>query len=154
MTNEDHGATLQRVFAEVLEQLAFMFADPAEDEFQPAADGLVRASMSFRGPFGGGLTLTVPREMAPLLAANVLGLEPDDELVLQAPYDALKELLNVTCGNLLTAIAGDEPVFDLTVPEISELPPGTPWEDSNSPNTTACLVDDHPAVLRLLLDHA
>lgn len=151
MLNEDHTAELSRVFTDVLEQLAFMFADPPEDELPPAEEGLARASMTFHGPFSGELTLTVPREMAPVLAANVLGLEPDDELVLQAPYDALKELLNVTCGNVLTAIAGDEPIFDLSVPAIEELPEDSDWDLDGGPNTVACLVDDFPVVLRLKL---
>lgn len=151
MLNDDHTAALSKVFTDVLEQLAFMFADPPEDELPPAEAGLARASMTFQGPFSGALTLTVPRDMAPVLAANVLGLEPDDELVLQAPYDALKELLNVTCGNVLTTIAGDEPIFDLSVPTIEELPEDADWGLDGAPNTVACLVDDFPVVLRLSL---
>jgi len=141
--------TLESVFAEVLEQLAFMFADPPESEDPALQEDIVVATMSFHNAAEGLIQLVVPRSMGPILAANVLGLDPDDEMVTRAPYDALKELLNVTCGNVLTAIAGDEPVFDLTVPEIAEQPRES-WEGLRSrENTVFCLVDDYPVLLHL-----
>ncbi len=147
--NPDHSETLTRVFTEVLEQLAFMFVEPADADDAPAPPDPVSARMSFRGPCAGTVTLAVPREMAPVLAANVLGLDPDDDLGVQAARDALKELLNVTCGNLLTAIAGDEPIFDLTVPEVADTTTEAWAELAARPGTVYCLADDFPVLLSL-----
>lgn len=145
----DYTGELTRIFSDVLEQFAFMFADPPESESPALGEDLIVASMTFRGPFQGALTLAAPRSMGPVLAANVLGLDPDDELVSRAPFDALKELLNVTCGNVLTAIAGEEPVFDLTVPEIEERPAGDWGSLHAADNTIYYLVDDFPVLLHL-----
>ncbi len=147
--NPDHSETLTRVFTEVLEQLAFMFVEPPDSDFAPAPPDPVSANMSFRGPFSGIVTLAVPREMAPVLAANVLGLDPGDELGLQAARDALKELLNVICGNVLTAIAGDEPVFDLTVPDVEDFT-AEAWDElADRPGTVYCIADEFPVLLNL-----
>jgi CheY-specific phosphatase CheX len=147
--NPDHSETLARVFTEVLEQLAFMFVETPDTTETPESENLVSTTMAFRGPCSGTVTLAVTREMAPALAANVLGLDPDDDLTTQASYDALKELLNVTCGNVLTAIAGDEPVFDLTVPEVAECTAEAWTELAERPGTIYCLVDDFPVLLHL-----
>ena len=147
--SNDHTEVMAKVFNEVLEQLAFMFADPPEMDHPDLDDDLAEASMTFHNAFSGAISLVVPRAMGPVLAANVLGIEPDDEAVLRAPYDALKELLTVTCGNVLTAIAGDEPVFDLTVPEIVERSRDE-WEALQArENTLYCLVDEFPVLLHL-----
>ena len=147
---EEQKDVLVHVFAEILEQLAFMFAEPPEGEVSPPTSAaLARASMGFKGPFEGKMEIVVPRDMCEELAANVLGLEPDDEMVQRAPFDALKELLNVTCGNVLTTIAGDEPVFDLTIPEVEELDPST-WPDMLArPGTVCYLVEDYAVLLHL-----
>lgn len=147
---DNHESTLLDVFTEVLEQLAFMFAE-APDTSSPQLDSasIVKAAMEFKGPFTGNLDLIVPRAMCEELAANVLGLEPTDDIVQRAPFDALKELLNVTCGNVLTALAGDEPVFDLSIPTVEELD-SAQWGDlQNRPETVFCLVDGFPVLLHL-----
>jgi CheY-specific phosphatase CheX len=57
------------------------------------------------------------------LAANMLGTEddPTDEVVL----DALGEVTNVICGNVLPSLSGANAVFDLSAPEpaLAPLPP-------------------------------
>jgi chemotaxis protein CheY-P-specific phosphatase CheC len=148
----DYSEELAQVFTDVLEQLAFMFVDEPDSDGPEEPADLAVATMSFNGPFSGQLSLVVPRAMAPTLAANVLGLDLEDGSITQAPYDALKELLNVTCGNLLTAIAGDEPVFDLTVPEIEERPADDWSELSERPNTIHRVVEDFSVLLSLVIE--
>lgn len=142
--------TLRQVFAEVAENLAFMFAEvPEEDEFPEAEPPCMLAQMSFLGPFNGKLYIAVPQHMCPEIAANVLGLDPDDELVVKQPTDALKELLNVTCGNLLTTMAGEDPIFDLTPPEVVVLDKKG-WDDfAAAPGTVRFIVDENPVLLRM-----
>jgi len=150
---KDYSALLGKVFAQVAENLAFMFVEtPEGEEFETFETDFVKAHMRFAGPFRGMLSIAVPRAMCPEIAASVLGLEPDDALVTRQPCDALKELLNVTCGNLLPAIAGEEPVFDLTVPELTALDVGA-WEAfSKAPGAVLFLVEDNPVVLQILFD--
>jgi CheY-specific phosphatase CheX len=116
--------------------------------------------MGFDGPFKGSLALAVPEPFGGQVAANVLGLDMDDpktengtvcQTETNCAVDALKELLNVTCGNLLTAIAGDEPVFDLTVPEVTLLSEDEWRATPGLPDAVGFLVEDWPVFLRLTL---
>ncbi|HOX05302.1 MAG TPA: chemotaxis protein CheX [Planctomycetota bacterium] len=150
--DEERAERLGRVFAEVLEKQSFMFAEPAEKAAMPAAvREYVLASMTFSGHWRGSLELAVPIPMCSELAANVLGLEDDDEMATARGPDALKELLNVTCGSILTTLAGDQPVFDLSVPEVVGMFPER-WKDLlQSSDTLAFTVEDVPILLRLWL---
>lgn len=106
------------VFREVIEHLAFMFADPVEkEEVAGLAERALCVRMEFSGPLSGWLLLAAPREAGSEIAANILGVDSDDSAALTGAEDALKEVLNVTCGRLLTALAGEGPVFHLTVPQ-------------------------------------
>ena len=148
--SNDYGDLLREHFSEILENLAFMFVEDTEDGKVPGYPGAaVEVAMGFKGPFTGELVMAVPEEMCPELAANVLGLNADDELILNNPYDALKELLNVTCGNMLTAIAGEEPVFDLSIPEVKPLDEAEWQELAASEGVVGAVADDQPVLLRL-----
>ena len=144
----NHKEVLEQVFGKVLEEVAFMFADAADpeelpDEFPEALE----ATMTFVGMMQGAVGVVVSPEMCLEVAANMLGVDPDDEEAMDKGRDALKELLNITCGHLLTSIAGDEPVFDLTVPEVTELD-GERWQELKArPDAAVFLVDDAPALL-------
>ena len=111
------------------------------------------ATMTFEGPTTGRLTLAVPHDMCPELTANVLGLDPDDDAITEsASQDALKELLNITCGHVLTTLAGEEPIFNLSVPEIAPLP-NDGWNKLyREAGTCPLLVDDNPVLIHLQLD--
>ena len=147
---ENHKALLSRVFAEVLEQMAFMFADAADaDEPPPPPESPLLAHMTFRGAMSGKLSLAVAADMCPEIAANLLGTEPEEGADPKISRDALKELLNVTCGHVLTALAGDEPVFDLTVPQVEELSEEAWTVMATAAETAALLVDDRPVLLSI-----
>ena len=74
--------------------------------------------------------------MLPGLAANMLGVDEAPGSAEQA--DALGELANVLCGNLLPAIAGEQHVFILEAPG--------PGRDEGSPVATTSLTFDSGAV--------
>jgi CheY-specific phosphatase CheX len=143
-------ACVAKVFCEVIEQMAFMFGESAEREDMPglSEDGL-RIRMGFSGPMEGELTMAAPRDAGVELAANVLGLDAEDPVASLRAEDALKELLNVTCGSLLTELAGDGPVFHLTVPQSSALKAAEWAELLEEDGTVAFRVDDHPVLLNV-----
>ncbi len=148
--SEEQKVVLNRVFTDVLEQMAFMFCDEGSpDDFAGHAEEILLAQMGFEGAMTGSLSLAVPQAMCPDLAANLLGTEPEDAEEPRIYQDALKELLNVTCGNVLTALGGEEPVFDLTVPEVSAMDSGGKESFLGDENTVFVLVDDFPLALRL-----
>lgn len=116
--------SVQKAFAEVLQQLAFLFAEPIpalSDIDDPGEWRAVR--MGFKGPFAGQVMLHLPATLQNEVAANFLGLDAGDSGVAVHADDALRELLNVLCGHILTLWAGEEAVFDLSSPELIETPP-------------------------------
>ena len=108
---------LSRVVRETLEQLAFMFSLPEDERGCMIPDSAVAATISFSGSFSGRLVMTVSNQLLPELAANMLGVD-EEETALNQQHDALKETINIICGNLLPAIAGNEVVFDIDAPVI------------------------------------
>ena len=150
MTNSSKK-TLAEVIVAVLENQAFIFADVVDNaEAPPLPEEHHVVQMAFIGPVCGGLTMVFPAVMCAEVAANMLGLDEDDELAIAGGQDALKELVNVVCGQVLTEVAGEEPVFDLTVPEISTMDQEA-WDKMlRDSETVALLVDDEPVLARLL----
>ena len=142
-------AVTSQVFTQVLESLAMMFADQVENDELPQQGGeCIAVSIEFVGPSSGALCLMASQQAAEEVAANVLGLDVGDPEVESSAHDALGELLNVTVGQLLTAIAGDEPVFDLTAPVVRGNVPRAEWQELLTKEGTVVVVaDDHPLLL-------
>jgi CheY-specific phosphatase CheX len=105
---------LRQATEQTFEALAFMFpSEPAQSRPEPT----VAAEVAFTGPRAGCVRLTIPRRLAAPLAGNMLGLE-DEQPTTEQQADALGEMANVICGNLLPALAGDEAVFDVLAPQV------------------------------------
>jgi len=116
--------TLRRVGEEVFESLAFVL--PALEDAAPALDppggAAVSGRIAFAGPFDGVLVLRVHGALVPEIAANMLGLDFGQIPPVDKQHDAFAELLNVICGNLLPALAGEQAVFDVQAAQV--LPAG------------------------------
>ncbi|MEW6260166.1 MAG: chemotaxis protein CheX [Thermodesulfobacteriota bacterium] len=116
MTAKALNATLMKVASEMLESLAFMFSTPEGTDFDPPDIGEFRILfVEFHGPFSGKLVLMAAEETLPELTASMLGVE-ESEIMSEHMEDALKETLNVVCGNLLPRIAGEQAVFNISSP--------------------------------------
>lgn len=120
----DVTPALARVATTTLEELGFFFVDPEPDAEQAAAPLEAGARVRFSGPLAGTLEIRLAGGLLPSLAANMLGaLEPPPPALQR---DALGEVANVICGNLLPALA--DAVFDLAPPEVFDAaaPPDSP----------------------------
>ena len=149
--HNDHIAT---VVSDVLEQMAFMFADIASASEMPTdVNETVGAEIHFTGSFNGALSLISTPQMCTELAANLLGTEAD-EIEIDECQDTIKELLNVICGQLLTTIAGNEPVFDLSPPKTVEGDQASWSGQVDDPSATLFMVEDDPVIVRLQLEQA
>ena len=109
---------LAREAADTLEKLAFLFAYPEEDRERFEAPDAVAVRVDFNGPFNGSLLMVVSSGILQELATNMLGIDEDDLVEESQKLDALKETLNVICGNLLPAIAGRQAVFNIAAPQM------------------------------------
>lgn len=110
---------ISRVLSEVLGDLAFMVAENDDVELMPGTVWL-EGEITYEGPARGTLRMWCTRDFATRLAANLLGMEPDDGSAQIGGEDAVREFMNVLCGQVITAWYGHEAVFDLSIPTVSE----------------------------------
>ncbi len=148
---------MSQVTIDTLKKLAFIFAFRDEGEEGQPGDAMVGGSVSFKGPFSGTLVVTMSIEVLQELAGNMLGLDDAEETTEDHRSDALKETMNVICGNLLPAIAGDEVVFDIGVPKVlpadQEMKKGAGIAAGLEPSAKVNLdLDEGQCVLFLFLD--
>jgi hypothetical protein len=123
---------LAAIVTEVLGDLAFMVGDDAPAALPPGAVWL-QCEIQYEGPVGGTLCCWCTRDFAIQLAANLLGIEPDEGDAQVGAADAVRELLNVLCGQLVTAWYGQTAIFNLSIPtvrECVEVPAPAPAEAS------------------------
>jgi CheY-specific phosphatase CheX len=139
---------VREVFARVMEKQVFLFAEDQDADGMAEGGDWVEARMAFHGPMGGSLSLAMPREAELELAANFLGKDADDPEVAACAEDSLKEILNVVCGHMLTAFAGEEPVFDLSIPKVHALSQGDRKALAALPDALGFDVEGRPALLR------
>jgi CheY-specific phosphatase CheX len=142
---------VRQVFLQVLENLGFMFGDPVEKQELPVGvESCMEATIGYRGPTCGRLTLLVPAAIAGELAANLLGLDADDADARDNAADALGELMNVTIGQLLTAMAGEQAIFDLSPPLVVPDADAARWRAMRDDvESIGFLVEGRPALLQL-----
>jgi len=117
--NQEHSDLLMEIAAQTLEQLAFIFSFPDDTDpdaiWEEAATG---CHVEFSGPSQGALLLLISNAAMPELTSNMLGMDEDEVPPEDQQHDALREALNVICGNLLPRIGGTEAVYDIQPPEI------------------------------------
>jgi len=106
------------------EELCFLFpsTDLEAQQRQAPIDAVVH--VAFCGPLQGVLVVSLAGGLLSGLAANMLGVDEPPATAQQ--YDALGEIANVICGNLLPRIAGPQAVFQLSAPEWLEDPSVVP----------------------------
>ena len=117
------AAPLYAATSATFEELGYMFVEACDaGPTGQREDGI--ATVDFVGPFEGRLAVRLFGGVLAAISANMLGLDappPDD-----VQRDALGELANVICGNVLPLVAGVEPTFSLGTPRIAES-----WEDAS-----------------------
>jgi len=147
--SNDYNETLIKVCCDVFENLSFMFGETIDlSEAESDSDAFISATMSFKGDKTGSLELVVPAETADTLAYNILGIDESEDLPPGSAIDALRELLNTICGQLLTTLFGDQPIFDLTVPETKTLTLDQWDERVENDQYLAISVEDEPILIK------
>jgi hypothetical protein len=105
-----------QVAQDILETLAFLSTRPVE-EVADVKGARAAVGVEYAGPYAGIMLLDLPAEVLPELAANMLGVDLGEEGEEKQRQDALGELGNVLCGNLLGQANGTEAVFNLKAPQ-------------------------------------
>lgn len=141
---------LARVGARVLEDAAYVAAVPAQAQrLDAVAWGARGVRLAFDGPFSGCCELWAPRAVTHLLAATMLGMDDPCAEADELGIEALCETVSILCGDLLTELAGSDPVFDLRTPDVHER--FTVRPEGGSAVEAWFLVDGQPLLLRAWL---
>lgn len=111
---------VKKIFSDVLSSLAFMFTEEEDGGAAWPGPSWMECSIGYRGTVSGTLRMRCTRRFATQLAANLLGIDDSDENADSSAEDAVKEFMNIVCGQFVTAMFGTEEVFDLTIPEVEE----------------------------------
>ena len=112
---EPMPALLEEVLGQVLQEAAFVFAEPA-DEPEGWAPPVVTAEIAFESVRGGVLRLAVPPRGAVEIAANMLGVDPGDPEAEEHGRAAVAEILNVIGGAFVTRFFGTKVPTQLGLP--------------------------------------
>jgi len=129
-----------------------MFTDELTEAEKPSlqtweADGV---SLRFKGTPSGMVHMWVSEGFACSIAANMLGLDMECETAKEKGLDALKKLLNMIVGNLITAAFGEEPVFELGLPQRIDRTLLQPHADN--PDAIWLQADGNPVLFLIEID--
>jgi len=134
---------LATIVGDVLGDLAFLVSG---DKPPVPASGAawMECRISYSGPVAGTLHCWCTRDFAVQLAANLLGLSPQNQEVQSGLGDALCEFINVVCGQWVTACHGTGLVFDLSIPTASPCTPAPQINFEGSETACALSVSGEP----------
>ncbi len=142
---------LANAVSQALEMMAFMVTLPMEDEL-PIPQESIMVHMDFTGPLSGRAELLAGRDLVRQLAANVMGIDPDDPLADEKSIDAFKEMLNTTLGVMLPLITRDpSDIFDVSLPQANLYQSPAEWQYFvNQAGVMVVDIESHPLAIHLV----
>jgi len=115
--------TVDDLAVETLESIAFVFGEPLEDH-NHSYDR--HSSIQFSGPEEDTeLTVSVTDAFLADLTCNMLGIDADEVCLDKEGEEALRELANIICGEVVQALGGINTRFELGLPQSLSTPPST-----------------------------
>lgn len=142
---------LQEVLFRVFSTFAYMYAEPAKvHELILTENEFWWAELTAQGKFKAHFSLALPKSLSYEMAANILGLEPQDDLARADAEDSVKEFLNIVSNHVLTRLAGETVVFNMGIPDAKELSGAQVWNQlKENDNTVAGMVEGHPVFFNM-----
>jgi len=139
---QDHMKTLVTIFSKVMANLAFMFTN--EDQVDPPIErSWLQTTISYHGLVSGTLRFRCSKEFSRLLAANLLGVDVEDSKAESGAEDAVKEFMNILCGQYITEYHGVDAICNLTIPYIQEMDEAPHFAPDENPETASFSVENH-----------
>ncbi|MBI5685797.1 MAG: chemotaxis protein CheX [Verrucomicrobia bacterium] len=144
----DNINTLVEVAIEVLERYAFMLGDPPGTKGGPAVlpEPSWIVTISFTGARAGGIGVVVSPGLARQAAANFYE-DPQTEDGDEQAQDAVKELLNIVCGNYLHRVERNGRIVNLTTPSLQVATLEAATRYVNGKPQAMLAVEGHPLLL-------
>lgn len=137
---------LGALVSDVLGDMAFMITD-ATPSAAPTGGVWLVGEIRYHGPVSGTLACWCSRPFGAQLAANLLGLDPTADDARQAADDAMRELLNVLCGHLVTRWFGTDAVFNLSIPSVRDAVDAPGATDAPTGQRYDITIDGEPLIV-------
>ncbi len=116
--------TITELVSNILETMAFVFAESLDEQESPST--MRHSKISYAGPDeNSDLYLSASPGFLAELASSMLGAEPDEIDVEVVGRQALDELANIVCGEVVLSLGGEDEVFSMGLPETIDRPRGT-----------------------------
>ncbi len=109
-------AELYKAAVLTFEDLCLTLPTESLNDRQRSAVPVAAVRLGFKGSSSGKLFVLVSADLLSLLPTNMLALDGPVAKIDQ--YDALREVANVICGNMLPGVMGSEEAFQITPPEL------------------------------------
>jgi hypothetical protein len=147
--SEIQNAIIVETLVEALATMAFVPLMPIEGE-TPVPTDPRHVKIDFTAPNPGSIELVAPIGLGLLLAANILGTDTSDPEAAARGDDALRELVNVTCGTLLRHFATHGQMPRMGLPASAPFD-AEQWESYIAqPDVHVLDADGHVIAIRLL----
>ena len=134
------------------EELGFLMSSDELDEGQKSATADATVQVAFRGPRQGQLQVTLCGGLMEPIALNMLG--EDEPPSRDDVHDAVKEVANVICGNMLPSLDGAEAVYQIDAPEMVDAQSTSTDDEFSLLATTQLGLDAGRADLSLFIKKA
>jgi hypothetical protein len=152
---DNHASSAMDSLIRAMETMAFTTPTLADPSLYPSSDSF-QVSMPFTGPICGTVEMVASEKVGIGIAANILATTPEDPAAKRYAGDALKELLNVTCGLLLPKLVpnqSDAAHFRMTLPELAVFDGPTQWPAFAAASDT-CVLDVEGSLIALRVKRA
>ncbi|MDD5308940.1 MAG: chemotaxis protein CheX [Deltaproteobacteria bacterium] len=143
MSFEIDQGEFMRTVSQTLGETAFVFVEETEEaHLSWGADEILEARISFHGPSDGVLALAAGEKFATELAANLLGIDPDNAEAARGGRDAVGELANILLGVLLERWFPGDTTYGMDVPVVRSLGTGAYEKEAGGAKIRLALVTD------------
>lgn len=147
--NNAMESNLHRAAVLTFEELGLVFSSDECNEEQQNAPVEAMVEVSFQGPHCGRLMVTVCGGLLPGIVLNMLG--DDEEPSQEQLEDALKEIANVICGNMLPSLDGPGAEYRIESPQVIDGLPDKHGAETSLVAKTQVGLDEGRAEIALFL---
>lgn len=101
---------------EVFETMMFMALEVCEETEDVVEGEMLLSSITFRGNLEGCLGISCGMDDAKVISANMLGMEPEDEMAMEDISDALGEVANMVLGSFKKRVLDEVGELNVSIP--------------------------------------
>ncbi len=103
---------------EVFETMIFMNLEECTDPEQQMEGDVLMGSITFKGDISGCLAIYCNFACAKVIGANMLGMDPNEEIGRDDVYDAIGEVTNMVMGSVKSQIQDSMGDLQVSIPMI------------------------------------